>query len=166
LFITLATAGIVASLLLAAALFGYATNPWQRVFTQAHGAHVWIHTAASADAGRLARLDGVQSVAGPYRTESATVAVPGTRASVELRGTPRLPSVARALLTAGHWLDPAEPAGVVLESSLARALLAEPGDTLTLPGTARALTVEGIADSAEPRYSPGEQPGLVWALPP
>ncbi|MEU1404666.1 FtsX-like permease family protein [Streptomyces sp. NPDC005728] len=165
LFITLATAGIVASLLLAAALFGYATNPWQRTFTQARGAHVWIHTAASADARRLARLDGVESVAGPYRTESATVASRGTRAAVELRGTPRPPSVGRPLLTAGHWLDAAEPDGVVLESGLARALLAEPGDTLTLPGTARTLTVEGIADSAEPGYSPGAQPGLVWALP-
>jgi putative ABC transport system permease protein len=54
---------------------------------------------------------------------------------------------------------------VVLESRLARALLAEPGDTLTVPGTARELTVVGLADSAEPRYRPGEQPGLVWALP-
>ncbi|MCC5479511.1 ABC transporter permease [Streptomyces sp. NPDC059680] len=165
LFLVLATAGIVVSLLLATALFGYATNPWQRVFTQARGAHVWIHTVPSADARGLSRLGGVESVAGPYRTESATVAVRGTRASVELRGTPQLPSVGRPLLAAGHWLDPAEPDGVVLESSLARALLAEPGDTLTLPGTARSLTVEGIADSAEPRYSPGEQPGLVWALP-
>ncbi|MFF8429370.1 FtsX-like permease family protein [Streptomyces sp. NPDC016566] len=165
LFITLATAGIVASLLLAAALFGYATNPWQRTFTQARGAHVWIHTAASTDARRLARLDGVESVAGPYRTEAATVASRGTRAAVELRGTPHLPSVGRPLLTAGHWLDPARPDGVVLETRLARALLAEPGDTLTLPGTARTLTVEGIADSAEPGYSPGAQPGLVWALP-
>ncbi|MGW3210421.1 ABC transporter permease [Streptomyces sp. NPDC001135] len=162
----LATAGIVASLLLATALFGYATNPWQRIFTQARGAHVWIHTVASADTRKLARLDGVESVAGPYRTESATVAVRGSRASVELRGVSERPSVGRPLLTAGHWLDPAEPNGVVLESSLARALLAEPGDTLTLPGTARTLTVEGIADSAEPRYSPGEQPGLVWAPPP
>ncbi|MFF0837081.1 MULTISPECIES: FtsX-like permease family protein [unclassified Streptomyces] len=165
LFITLATAGIVASLLLAAALFGYATNPWQRTFTQAHGAHVWIHTAASADAGRLARLDGVESVAGPYRTESATVAVRGVRAAVELRGTPEPPSVGRPVLTAGRWLDPALPDEVVLESRLARALLAEPGDTLTLPGTARTLTVAGIADSAEPGYSPGSRPGLVWALP-
>ncbi|MFD9093943.1 FtsX-like permease family protein [Streptomyces collinus] len=166
LFITLATAGIVASLLLAAALFGYATNPWQRTFTEAHGAHVWIHTAASTDVRELARLDGVESVAGPYRTESTTVAARGTRAAVELRGTPDLPTVGRPLVTAGHWLDPAEPDGVVLESRLARALLAEPGDTLTLPGTARTLTVEGIADSAEPGYSPGAQPGLVWALPP
>ncbi|MBJ6638219.1 ABC transporter permease [Streptomyces sp. DHE7-1] len=165
LFITLATAGIVASLLLAAALFGYATNPWQRTFTQARGAHVWIHTAPSADARKLARLDGVESVAGPYPTESATVAGRGTRAAVELRGTPRLPSVGRPVLTAGHWLDPGRPDGVVLESRLARALLAEPGDTLALPGTTRTLTVAGVADSAEPGYSPGSQPGLVWALP-
>ncbi|KOV69834.1 peptide ABC transporter permease [Streptomyces sp. MMG1121] len=165
LFLVLATAGIVASLLLATALFGYATNPWQRTFAEARGAHVWIHTASNADTARLARLDGVTSVAGPYRTEAVSVAARGTRASVELRGTPHLPSVGRPLLTAGHWLDPAEPDGVVLESGLARALLAEPGDTLTLPGTARTLTVEGIADSAEPSYSPAEQPGVVWALP-
>ncbi len=50
LFLVLATAGIVVSLLLATALFGYATNPWQRVFTQAHGAHVTLHTTVSADA--------------------------------------------------------------------------------------------------------------------
>ncbi|WP_030347984.1 FtsX-like permease family protein [Streptomyces sp. NRRL S-1022] len=165
LFLVLATAGIVASLLLATALFGYATNPWQRTFAEARGAHVWLHTAPSADARELARLDGVTSVAGPYRTESATVAARGTRALVELRGTPRPPAIGRPLLTAGRWLDPALPDGVVLESSLARALLAEPGDTLTLPGTARTLTVEGIAESAEPPYRPGEQPGLVWAPP-
>ncbi|MDN0194954.1 FtsX-like permease family protein [Streptomyces sp. S.PNR 29] len=165
LFLVLATAGIVVSLLLATALFGYATNPWQRVFTQSHGAHVWLHTAPSTDTGKLTTLEGVDSVAGPYPTASATVASRGTRASVELRGTTQRPSVGRPLLTSGRWLDPATPDGVVLESRLARALLAEPGDKLTLPGTARRLTVLGVADSAEPRYRPGEQPGLVWALP-
>ncbi|KUL22232.1 FtsX-like permease family protein [Streptomyces regalis] len=166
LFLVLATAGIVVSLLLATALFGYATNPWQRVFTQAHGAHVWLHTGSSADTGKLVELDEVvESVAGPYPTASTTLASRGTRASVELRGTPDRPAVDRPLLTSGHWLDPANPDGVVLESRLARALLAAPGDTLTLPGTDRTLTVLGIADSAEPRYRPGEQPGLVWAPP-
>ncbi|MFE1863225.1 ABC transporter permease [Streptomyces anandii] len=165
LFIVLATAGIVASLLLATALFGYATNPWQRIFTQSRGAHVWLHTVGPADTARLSALDGVESVAGPYATETVTVSSRGTRASVELRATPSRPSVGRPLLTSGHWLDPREPDGVVLENRLARALLAEPGDTLTLPGTARRLTVVGTADSAEPRYRPGEQPGLVWAPP-
>ncbi|MHC3468569.1 FtsX-like permease family protein [Streptomyces sp. 7R007] len=165
LFLVLATAGIVVSLLLATALFGYATNPWQRVFTQARGAHVWIHTGTSADVRRLAGLDGVEAVAGPYAVESATLASRGARAAVELRATPGRPSVGRPLLTSGHWLEPAHPDGVVLEAGLARALLAAPGDTLTVPGTARTVTVLGVADSAEPRYRPGEQPGLVWALP-
>jgi len=165
LFLVLATAGIVVSLLLATALFGYATNPWQRVFTQAHGAHVWLHTGPSADVREAAGLDGVESVSGPYPTESVTLASRGTRASVELRGTPGRPTVGRPLVASGRWLDAGTPDGVVLESSLALALLAEPGDTLTVPGTARRLTVVGVADSAEPRYRPGEQPGLVWALP-
>ncbi|MFF0891159.1 FtsX-like permease family protein [Streptomyces sp. NPDC003456] len=165
LFLVLATAGIVASLLLATALFGYATNPWQRVFTQSQGAHVWLHTDSSADAGRLAALDGVDEVAGPYPTAATTVSARGSRASVELRATAQRPSVGRPPLVSGHWLDPAAPDGVVLESRLARALLVQPGDTLDVPGTARELTVVGLADSAEPRYRPGEQPGLVWALP-
>jgi putative ABC transport system permease protein len=165
LFLVLATAGITAALLLAGALFGYATNPWQRVFTRSSGAHVWIHTVAAADTARVARLDDVAAVAGPYPTEAVSVSVRGTRANVELRATPAPPQVGRPLLTAGHWLDAQDPQGVVLESRLARALLAEPGDTLTLPGTSRTLTVVGVAESAEPRYRPGEQPGLVWAPP-
>ncbi len=165
LFLVLATAGIVVSLLLAAALFGYATNPWQRVFTQAHGAHVTLHTTASADADRLTGLDGVRSVAGPYPTSSLTLASQGGRASVEVRGTRDRPEVGRPIVTSGHWLDPATPDGVVLESGLARALLTAPGDTLTVPGTARRFTVVGVADSAEPRFRPGERAGLVWALP-
>ncbi|MFP3990535.1 FtsX-like permease family protein [Streptomyces sp. E11-3] len=166
LFIVLATAGIVASLLLAAALFGYATNPWQRVFTQSQGAHVWIHTGQSADAGRLASLDGVASVSGPYRTAAATVESRGARASVELRAVgAEPPTTGRPVLASGQWLNPGDPDGVVLESGLARELWAEPGDTLTLPGTERTLTVRGIADTAETRYSPGERAGTVWATP-
>lgn len=165
LFLVLATVGIVTSLLLAAALFGYATNPWQRVFTQSRGAHVWIHTEPSAKVSELARLDGVEAVAGPYPTASATVTSRGSRASVELRGATEEPATGRPLLTSGRWLDPATPDGVVLEKSLARALLAEPGDALTLSGGTGALTVLGVADSAEPQYRRGERSGVVWALP-
>ncbi|WP_326790613.1 ABC transporter permease [Streptomyces sp. NBC_00151] len=164
LFLVLATAGIVISLLLATALFGYATNPWQRTFTQAHGAHVWIHTSSTPDLGRLTDVDGVESVAGPYSTAATTLSSNGSRASVELRETSTLPEVGRPLITAGHWLDSATPNGIVLENRLAHALLATLGDTLTLQGGTR-VTVVGIADSAEARYRPGEQPGLVWALP-
>ncbi|MFF8289245.1 FtsX-like permease family protein [Streptomyces sp. NPDC016309] len=164
LFLVAATAGIVASLLLATALFGYATNPWQRVFTQSRGAHVWLHTGPAADTGRLAGLDGVAAVAGPYRTATTTAASRGARAGVELRATgPGLPATSRPLVTSGRWLDPATPDGVVLEAGLARALWAEPGDRLTVAG--RTVTVLGTADTAERRYRPGERPGTIWALP-
>ncbi|RST13197.1 FtsX-like permease family protein [Streptomyces sp. WAC05374] len=164
LFLVAATAGIVASLLLATALFGYATNPWQRVFTQSRGAHVWLHTGPAADTGRLAALDGVAAVSGPYRTATTTAASRGARAGVELRATGAgLPATGRPLITAGRWLDPATPDGVVLEAGLARALWAEPGDRVTVTG--RTLTVLGVAETAERRYRPGERPGTVWALP-
>ncbi|NEE41752.1 ABC transporter permease, partial [Streptomyces sp. SID7982] len=166
LFIVVATMGIVAALLLAAALFGYAANPWQRMFTQSHGAHVWIRTTATADPGRLAALDGVEALSGPYRTTSATVESRGARAGVELRGADENPPASgRPLITSGRWLTSDSPDGVVLESSLARALLAEPGDLLTVPANGRSLTVLGIADSPEPRYRPGERAGTVWASP-
>ncbi|MCH0540004.1 ABC transporter permease [Streptomyces sp. MUM 203J] len=167
LFLVSATAGIVASLLLAAALFGYATNPWQRIFTQSHGAHVWLHTTRAADPAPLADLNGVAAVTGPYDTVTTGVTSGGVRATVELRAAPDTPpAIGRPLLTSGRWLDPAVPEGVVLDSGLAAALVAEPGDTLTLPGTdRRTLTVLGVADTAEPRYEPGERPGTVWARP-
>ncbi|MEU9863622.1 FtsX-like permease family protein [Streptomyces sp. NPDC047971] len=165
LFLIAATSGIVGALLLASALFGYATNPWQRVFTQSHGAHVWIHTGPAADPRALAGLDGVERLSGPSRTASDTLVSRGARAGVELRATgTEPPATGRPVLTAGRWLDDAVPDGAVLESGLARALWAEPGDRLTFPN-GRTLTVLGVADTAEPRYRPGERPGTVWALP-
>ncbi|WP_431783088.1 FtsX-like permease family protein [Streptomyces chumphonensis] len=193
LFILLATAGITASLLLAGALFSYAANPWQRVFTQSEGAHVWLHTRAGterSDIAGLARLDGVADVAGPYRTARTSASSPGAEAAVELRATgPELPGTARPLLVTGRWLtadDAPEAAGepdrepgdgtagdsphpgVVLEQSLATALGAAPGDTVTVPDENRGrqpLTVVGVAETAEPRYRPGERAGTAWVLP-
>lgn len=169
LFLVLATAGIIASLLLAGAFLTYAANPWQRVFTQSSGAHVWIHTKASADAGTLAGLDGVRAASGPFPTAGVTAELGGDRAAVRLRAAgARPPAVGRPLPVSGRWLGPGTPDGVVLESSVARALWAEPGDALRVrgpDGTVRRLRVVGVADSAEPRYAPGENPGTGWVLP-
>ncbi|WP_405595234.1 ABC transporter permease [Streptomyces sp. NBC_01410] len=167
-FVVLASAGIIASLLLAVALFSYAANPWQRIFTQSQGAHVWLHTRAAADTGKLSELDGIDGIAGPYRTGQVTVESRGARASVSLRAADtRPPDIARPLVTGGDWLDK-QPGGVVLESSLARVLWAEPGDTLTVAGpdgTAHTLRVAGVAEAAEPRYRPGGESGIGWVLP-
>ncbi|MFE0762486.1 ABC transporter permease [Streptomyces smyrnaeus] len=219
LFLVLATAGIIVSLLLSGAFLAYGASPWQRVFTESNGAHVWIQTTAKADAGALVGLDGVESASRPYRTASATAELGGTRAKIQLRAAdPEPPKVARPLMTEGRWLNKddaavaadhraraytaasgehrsggksgsgrtaarpanatgtapsarsrAEAAGsVVLESSLARALWAEPGDLLHVrgsDGTDHALRVIGVAETAEERYSPGRTPGVGWVLP-
>ncbi|THA27781.1 FtsX-like permease family protein [Streptomyces sp. RKND-216] len=171
LFTVLTTAGIIASLVLAAALFSYATNPWERVFTQTRGAHVWLHTTADAPAGELVFLDGVRDAAGPYPTTRTSAEARGVRAGVELRSAEATePRVARPQIAAGDWLDPGAPDGIVLERSLAEALWVEPGDALTFPGGQAAdgpqtLEVVGVAETAELHYRPGEQPGIAWALP-
>ncbi|MFJ3964946.1 FtsX-like permease family protein [Streptomyces sp. NPDC090036] len=183
LFVVLASAGIIASLLLAGALFSYAANPWQRVFNQSHGAHIWLHTHAGADTAALSRMDGVAAVSGPYRTAATTVESRGARVGVSLRAAEAAPpETGRPLLTAGSWLagpddDTAEGgaaaggtgsgAAVVLEASVARALWAEPGDTVRVTGpdgAPHALRVRGIAEVAEPRYHPGGGPGIGWVL--
>ncbi|RLL67139.1 ABC transporter permease [Streptomyces sp. Z26] len=206
LFSVLATAGVIASLLLAAALFSYATNPWERIFTQTRGAHVWLSTSAGTDTAGLSRLDEVTGVSGPFRTARTTVEFRGVRAMVEMRaadaGAP--PDVAGPQLLSGDWLEdtPADASapdgggtggrggagdvrdegvrgegargqgsaydGIVLEESLAEAMWAEPGDTLTFPGrggSSRTLEVVGVAETAEPHYRPGEEPGVGWVLP-
>ncbi|EST22135.1 hypothetical protein N566_26790, partial [Streptomycetaceae bacterium MP113-05] len=173
LFTVLTTAGVIASLLLAAATFSYATNPWERVFTQTRGAHVWVHTTADAPADNLSMLDGVDGVAGPYPTARTTAETRGVRAAVELRSAdPHPPQVARPQVVDGEWLNSGRPNGIVLERSLAEALWAEPGDILTLPGAGdrktgaapQALRVVGVAETAELHYRPGEQPGIAWTL--
>ncbi|MFD0267285.1 FtsX-like permease family protein [Streptomyces sp. NPDC127106] len=175
LFVVLASAGIIASLLLAGALFGYAANPWQRSFNQSRGGHVWLHTRPGADLDALSGLDGVASVSGPFRTAATTVESRGARASVTLRAaevTP--PQTGRPLVTAGGWLPPPEgdadrDGAVVLEAAVARALWAEPGDTVRVTGpdgAPRTLRVSGVAEAAEPRYRPGGAPGIGWVLSP
>ncbi|QIY53304.1 FtsX-like permease family protein [Streptomyces sp. RPA4-5] len=171
----LATAGITISLLLATALFAYAADPWQRAFTQSSGAHVWIHTQGGAPAGSLAGLDEVRATSGPFRTVRTTASLqPGdARATLELRGAAKRPATAAPQIVAGRWLDAHTDAGtdagatqgIVLESSVARAMWAKPGDTIVLSGFAAHLRVVGVADTAEVTFRAGETPGVAWVLP-
>ncbi|MEU3595388.1 FtsX-like permease family protein [Streptomyces filamentosus] len=179
LFAVLATAGVIASLLLSAALLGYAADPWQRVFNQSRGGHVWLHGRGGPDGfdpaalAPLAALDEVAAVSGPFRTAAATLETAGTRADVVLRATgTRPPDTARPLLTEGHWLTAGDrPDQIVLERALARTLWAGPGETVTVtlagrdgPAT-RTLYVTGVAETAEPRYRAGRGGGVGWILP-
>src|SRR5215469_2083516 len=78
-------AGVVASLLLSATVLAGATNPWQGLFAQTRGAHVWMRLAPGTDVRGLARISGVTAVAGPYETAAATLAQGAEQSPVGLR---------------------------------------------------------------------------------
>ena len=65
LLVVAVTAAVVMALALAGALLENAANPWQRIFGQSHGAHIWLHVRPGTDTTPLRRLDGVRAVAGP-----------------------------------------------------------------------------------------------------
>ncbi|MFC9331186.1 FtsX-like permease family protein [Kitasatospora sp. NPDC057015] len=173
--VVLATAGTVTALLLAGTLLDHVSGPWQKQFARANGAHVWIETGAGdAEAVRNA-VGGVTGVAGPWRTATATLVARNghpastTRLPLGLRSAAvDQPEVSRPLLTAGRWLDPVVPDGVVLERSVAAAGWAGPGDHLTVRdahGLPHELTVLGVADSPDRPGYPDVSPGLAWTLP-
>jgi putative ABC transport system permease protein len=165
--IVLATAGVTVALLMSVALLVYAAHPWQRLFTQTHGAHVWMRLDADADTGPLRRLDTVTAVAGPFRTATVTAQHGADKAPIDLRATgAQMPSVGRPEMIAGDWPG-ATGAGIVLEQSTAAALWAEPGDVLTFGqgSSVLRLAVAGVAKTAEVHYSPGGAPGIGWASP-
>ncbi|MEU0844712.1 FtsX-like permease family protein [Streptomyces sp. NPDC005962] len=164
--IVLATAGITAALLLSAALLVYAANPWQRLFTSTQGAHVWLRTTAAADVGALRKLDGVSALSGPYLTEKVTLRHGADKAAADIRATGSTPpQVGRPRLAAGHWR--VGPGEIVLEKSMATALWAQPGDTLSIGagGAEQRVRVVGVAQTAETRYAPDSGPGISWASP-
>ncbi|MEV4222919.1 FtsX-like permease family protein [Nonomuraea sp. NPDC049725] len=166
----LVVAAIVAALIAAVTLLEDGTNPWRGLFAQTEGAHVWFYTKDStAQVVATREIDGVTSAAGPYRSAPATVVQDGKKEPAELRALPaKPPAVAHPVVTEGRWLDAAEPGGVVVERSYARALrlrIGAPFTIIALSGERHSLHVRGIADSAEQGFYPEWTPGLAWVLP-
>lgn len=161
-------AGVVAALLLSATLLEGATNPWRALFAQTRGADVWLRVVPGTQVRPLAGLPGVTGLAGPYRTAAATLAEGAVKAQVELRAAAAMPVIGRLLVRQGRWLDAAQPAGVVLETSLGRALRARPGQRLVidgLDGSSVQVRVLGLADTSDQGFYPDQTPGLMWVRP-
>jgi putative ABC transport system permease protein len=169
--VVLVVAGVVAALLLSAALLEGATNPWQGLFSATKGAQIWLRMAPTSHVATLpARVHGVTAMAGPYRAAAATVVEGNQKQPVELRAmSSRLPSIGTPLITSGRWLTAAQPHGVVLESSFAQALHASDGSVLHLDNLdgvgVGTVTVTGIAETSDQGVYPDQTPGLMWVLP-
>jgi putative ABC transport system permease protein len=159
-------AGVVAALVLATMLLEGTTNPWRGLFTRSHGADVLVYLTHGTSARELRSLPGVQAVAGPYQTASATLEQGAVRSPVELRAmTSALPQMSTPLIVAGTWLRPAVRNGVVLEASFAAATHVAVGDLISvegIDGDTVSVRVVGIADTADQGFYPQWTPGLIW----
>ncbi|MFD7551161.1 FtsX-like permease family protein [Streptomyces sp. NPDC059816] len=166
--LTLATAGVMAALLLSAALLQFAASPWQQVFTQTRGNHVWLRLDSGADTRPLSDLPGVESVSGPYGTVPVTARSATARAALELRSVrPDGPTGRERRFLSGRWLSGA-PGEAVLDRATAEALWVRPGDDLRIraagapPGV---LRVVGVMTSSEAGYTGdarAQRPGTAW----
>src|SRR5580704_12683359 len=133
--VVVVVAGVVATLLLSAALLQGATNPWQGLFTATRGAQIWLHlTPGTASASLPAEVAGIETVAGPYQATAAALMQLGQRTRVELQAMPAVVPADgyRPLRVAGQWLTASDLSGVVLESTFAQAVHVGVGAQLRL----------------------------------
>ncbi|MCC6791036.1 MAG: ABC transporter permease, partial [Thermomicrobiales bacterium] len=144
-------AAATATLVLAMTLRSSTSNPWERVFSQTHGAHVNITVQAGTDLGPVFGLDGIEEIAEPYPTIWDQRLIHGLdKADMAVFGLPADPiTIGQPQVTDGRWLQAGAGGEVVLDRSTARDLDFEVGDTiefLTAHGK-EPLTVVGLAVS-------------------
>ncbi|HEX5090805.1 MAG TPA: FtsX-like permease family protein [Nocardioides sp.] len=137
------------------------SDPWQRTFDAAHGAHVLANVPTREAAEALRGLDGVTESADPVPEATLDLRTGGGREPLRVAGLSGPPAVNHPIATAGS-ADPRD--GVVLERSLARVLGLDVGDRLVLdgPGGRSTLVVVGTAIVPNQGRYPRSNPGFAW----
>jgi putative ABC transport system permease protein len=158
--------GVVAALFLAIMLLQGAVNPWQQLFARTRGADVLIYFQDGTNTADLRQVAGIQEMSHPYQAASATLEQGAVKSPVELRAmTPAPPTMSVPIIVNGSWLRSSAPDGAVLEASFAQAVHVGVGDRIQvdgIDGTTVAMTVIGIADTADQGFYPQWTPGLIW----
>jgi len=157
----------------AMSLYGSADAAWDRVWRATGGFDVGVGVYHGPDqpgdralvaelrrrAVQLARAPGVAEVSGPSNSLSGSIRIRG--GTEDLSAEVVDPNTADTpLVTSGRWLG--DGGGIVLESGLAAAVGASPGDTVTIQG--RPFPVRGVAMTAAGRY-PLYRPAQIWVTP-
>src|ERR1700733_8288123 len=162
-------AGVVAALFLAIMLLQGAVNPWQQLFARTRGADVLIYFQDGTNTAELRHVAGIDEMSTPYQAASATLEQGAVKSPVELRAmTPAPPTMSVPIIVDGSWLRSSAPDGAVLEASFAQAVHVGVGDRIQvdgIDGTSVAMTVIGIADTADQGFYPQWTPGLIWVQP-
>jgi putative ABC transport system permease protein len=159
-------AGVVAALFLAIMLLQGAVNPWQQLFARTRGADVLVYFQDGTNTADLRQVAGIHQMSTPYQAASATLEQGAVKSPVELRAmTPAPPAMSVPIIVDGSWLRSSAPDGAVLEASFAQAVHVGVGDRIQvdgIDGTSVAMTVIGIADTADQGFYPQWTPGLIW----
>jgi ABC-type antimicrobial peptide transport system permease subunit len=162
LLLLVALTAATTTLTLAFAVGAAARAPWDRTFDQTRGADVIANSESVADLTALAHAPGVVSSLGPAPYVPVTAQLRGYAVPLAVVGRSSLnSSIDAPHLTAGA----ADLSGrsIVLERSVAEAVGARIGDSLTIAG--RLLIVRGIAISVSQPPFPRSAPGLAWVSP-
>ncbi|HEU0115502.1 MAG TPA: FtsX-like permease family protein [Thermomicrobiales bacterium] len=148
--VILATA--TATLTLGVLVNRLSSKPFDRMFRETHGAHLWFTADPGIDLTAIAKADGVTETAGPFPEASARVSdanggAPLGPGSLSLMALPaNLPATGRPLIREGRWL--AAPDEIVLDPFFATFAGLHIGDRFGLAGPDGpvSLRIVGFAD--------------------
>ncbi|MDP6512447.1 MAG: ABC transporter permease, partial [SAR202 cluster bacterium] len=163
-FLALVGASLV--LTLAAMVTRGINNPWERLFDEVNGAHVWFNTMLAAapsaplsDLEPIGNIEGVSGTAGPYAVTPAGYAVlPGTQPFTIIGMPSEMPEVGAVSIVHGRWLNAGAVTEIVLDVFLARGLGYSIGDEVeidTVDGFHTMTLVGTVMDPGAPGFATG-----------
>ena len=133
-------------------VLGSAEGPWERTFEATNGPHLWVVSHQyDLDFSPLTQDPAVSETSGVMMALANNPLVLGDeKVSLFLYAMDEPPPVAHPLVAAGRWLDPAKPAEIVLDFSLAKFYDFQVGDTVTILGAEgnQELKIVGLAVTA------------------
>jgi len=151
---------------LALAVFGSVQAPYDRLFTQLNGAHLWVYYPAAPTRGQLDAIIHAPNVAASTELEeaigNASVLLASQKFNVYIQSFPtQEPAIGQLLITHGHGLASGDPEGVVLSQPFADAQHVQVGNNLTLvtPRGLAQVHVRGLSvDVNQVEQNPTTQP--------
>jgi putative ABC transport system permease protein len=117
-------------------VFGSVSAPFDRLFTQLNGAHLWVYTSQPLSPGQLDAIvhaPGVVASTAPEVEAQGYILMGPNKLFANMRSFPaQQPVVGQLLITHGEGLSTADPNGVIIDQPFANANHLRVSDTLTL----------------------------------
>lgn len=128
---------------LALTVFGSVQAPFDRLFTQLNGAHLWVYYPSSPTQSQIDAVIHAPNVAASTELEEATgasILLSSQKFGAYIQTFPmQQPVIGQLLITQGHGLASNDPDGIVLSQQFADVHQLQAGSALTL------VTPEGLA---------------------